>query len=246
MLSGQWEEATPVTRPDQSAADSESFIWSFIEPALNAMPFLPGLGNPVIRQAYGEAILHGVLSVEYLLGDPNTVSPSSYYINPVTRLRGPDVPALSETDQLLSIARNETTRAAAGVVIGPGVRSALVNLQSAGGSFNASPPTVYAGHVAPGPFAHSQGWIPLRGPGRDFWAVEIRANNYNGDRFGCHICGTFITGTKSGNWPLDHQPPVGLQIPGVAYRGLPICASCGLVRQGGTSQPFEVLRIRNR
>jgi RHS repeat-associated protein len=107
-------------------------------------------------------------------------------------------------------------------------------------------PTVFADKVGPGPFADPNGFITLRGPARDFTAAERRANNINGDLFGCHSCGTYHSGLINNAWVLDHQWPVALARPGSVFRGYPQCAACGLIRAGGTSQPFQLLRIKWR
>ena len=96
--------------------------------------------------------------------------------------------------------------------------------------------------TAPGPYA--EGWIPLPGPGRNWTTIQIKANNINGERYGCHTCGGGLPLTLRGNWVIDHQPPVALNPSGlIPYRGYPQCALCGLIRKGGTSQPYEILRI---
>jgi RHS repeat-associated protein len=108
-------------------------------------------------------------------------------------------------------------------------------------------PTVYAGKTAPGPYADADGWIPLRGPGRDWKNFEILANDLNGYTYGCHSCGAMTPGTLRGHWVIDHQPAVALNPSGlIPFRGYPQCAACGLIRRGGTSQPFEIIRIRWR
>lgn len=84
--------------------------------------------------------------------------------------------------------------------------------------------------IVPGQFARES--IPARGPERNFTAEEIRANNYNGTVSGCHICGTFEPGTRSGNHVLDHQQPTALNPPGRQQRLYPSCVNCS-ARQGG-------------
>jgi RHS repeat-associated protein len=102
-------------------------------------------------------------------------------------------------------------------------------------------PTVFGGSTVPGMYANESGWITLRSAERDFTIAERRANNINGDLFGCHTCGTFRSGLLFNHWVLDHQPPVGFRIPGITYRGYPQCASCGLIRSGYMSQPRQIL-----
>jgi len=112
-------------------------------------------------------------------------------------------------------------------------------------------PTVYAKNVGPGMYAnHVDGWIPLPGASRNFKRSMRLANNRNGDLYGCHSCGSYDPGLWRGrplkNWPIDHQMPISIQVVGVPFRGYPQCASCGLVGKGGTSQPYELLRMQRR
>ncbi len=86
----------------------------------------------------------------------------------------------------------------------------------------------------PGPFAG--GSIPARGPGRNFTAQERRDVNKLGNTFGCHSCGAEISGYRSGNWVLDHQPVSILlelsNMVGAPQVLLPQCRRCSC-RQGG-------------
>lgn len=84
--------------------------------------------------------------------------------------------------------------------------------------------------ILPGLFARES--IPARGPERDFTTSERSQNNYNGLTFGCHTCGTFNPGSRSGNFFCDHQTPSALNSLGRAQRVYPHCASCS-GRQGG-------------
>ena len=95
---------------------------------------------------------------------------------------------------------------------------------------------VYAGAVGPGKYAGES--ISLDGPGRNFTDAQREAINRIGV---CHTCGATVAKTRSGNFVIDHQPPISLS-PG-PYRGFPQCAACGLVSGGAASQPHEILRI---
>jgi hypothetical protein len=79
---------------------------------------------------------------------------------------------------------------------------------------------------------HAREYIPGRGPERNFTAEEVRNNNENMSKHGCHTCGTHDSGTRSGNAILDHQPPIALSSSGTSYRLYPQCLHCSL-RQGG-------------
>ena len=84
--------------------------------------------------------------------------------------------------------------------------------------------------IGPGPFAGDS--IPARGPERDYRSWEIEQNNQNGTIWGCHTCGTFNPGTRSGNYVLDHQPPTAWNPLGLPQRLFPQCTTCS-ARQGG-------------
>jgi len=84
--------------------------------------------------------------------------------------------------------------------------------------------------LSPGP--NGKDSIPARGPGRDFNPEERAQNNANGDKNGCHTCGTKEPGTKSGDWIPDHQPPSGLNESGGPQRLYPHCKDCSRT-QGG-------------
>jgi ribosomal protein S14 len=62
----------------------------------------------------------------------------------------------------------------------------------------------------------------------------------------CHSSGTRTSGLLNNGFVLDHQPAVRLAWPGAVFRGYPQCANCGLIRPGGTSQPFQVRKIVTR
>lgn len=84
--------------------------------------------------------------------------------------------------------------------------------------------------VGPGPYAVES--IPARGPGRSYRKYERNGTNRLGAKYGCHDCGTFDPGTKSGNYIPDHQPPNLVNVPGGAQRLYPHCKLCS-ARQGG-------------
>jgi RHS repeat-associated protein len=105
-------------------------------------------------------------------------------------------------------------------------------------------PKVFADKVAPGPYAN--GFIELPGPERNFSPAQHEAMNVIGARDGCHTCPSKEPLTKSGNWVIDHQPPVAFNKSGGPYRGYPQCALCGLIKRGGTSQPFQIRQIQRR
>jgi hypothetical protein len=83
--------------------------------------------------------------------------------------------------------------------------------------------------IGPGPFAGDS--FPARGPERDYRSWEIERNNQNGAIWGCHTCGTFNPGTRSGNYVLDHQQPTAWNPLGRPQRIYPQCLSCS-GRQG--------------
>lgn len=78
--------------------------------------------------------------------------------------------------------------------------------------------------IGPGPFAGQS--IPARGPDRNFMAAERREINCIWNETGCHTCGTFNPGTKSGNPVLDHQPPNKWNHLRQQQRLFPQCQTC--------------------
>ena len=76
--------------------------------------------------------------------------------------------------------------------------------------------------LAPGLFARES--IPL-GAGRNFTRTQRRLNTRYGRRYGCHTCGRKDPGTKTGNFYLDHQPPLAMRRSG-PWRGFPHCKWC--------------------
>jgi hypothetical protein len=83
--------------------------------------------------------------------------------------------------------------------------------------------------IGPGPFAGES--IPARGPGRDFTASERREINRILNQTGCHTCGTFNPGTRTGNAVPDHQVPTAWNPHNRPQRLYPQCLSCS-GRQG--------------
>jgi RHS repeat-associated protein len=76
----------------------------------------------------------------------------------------------------------------------------------------------------PGPFADES--IPARSSARDFNAQERSEGNRIFSETGCHTCGTFDSGTKSGNAVLDHQPVSALNFNNEPQRLYPQCLGC--------------------
>ena len=83
--------------------------------------------------------------------------------------------------------------------------------------------------ILPGLFARES--IPARGPERNFNLGERKQVNEIGSIFGCHTCGTFNSGIRSGNYFCDHQIPSALNQSGQSQRLFPQCMSCS-GRQG--------------
>ena len=81
--------------------------------------------------------------------------------------------------------------------------------------------------VGPGPFA-----VESIAAGPSVTAADRIELNRIFSEYGCHTCGTFEAGTKSGNPIADHQPPTALRALGSSARLFPQCVSCS-VRQGG-------------
>jgi hypothetical protein len=80
----------------------------------------------------------------------------------------------------------------------------------------------------PGPYARES--VPASGARPT--AAERREVDAIGRVSGCHWCGTFRPGTRSGRYIPDHQWPNALSPPNLAQRLYPHCASCSS-RQGG-------------
>jgi hypothetical protein len=81
--------------------------------------------------------------------------------------------------------------------------------------------------VGPGPYAN--GWIPAPVTNRRLSRAEQQEINRLGRKFGCHRCGTFNPGTRSGNFVGDHQMSKSLGRPTRIY---PHCIHCSS-SQGG-------------
>jgi len=89
--------------------------------------------------------------------------------------------------------------------------------------FYLSNPSQY-GIVAPGPYATES--IPARSSSRSFTQDERAAIDRIGRQYGCHSCGTKDSGTSSGHFVPDHQPPSHLFSPGSQQRLYPHCIHC--------------------
>jgi hypothetical protein len=87
----------------------------------------------------------------------------------------------------------------------------------------------------PGKFAGES--IPARSQARDFSASERADINRIGLTTGCHICGTKVPGTKSGNFVPDHITPSALNPQRMPQRLYPSCLHCSSV-QGGEIAAF--------
>jgi RHS repeat-associated protein len=85
--------------------------------------------------------------------------------------------------------------------------------------------------VGIGPYAKES--IPATGARIN--AAEQRAINKIGNESGCHTCGTSSSGTKSGNWVGDHQPPKALSPEG-PWKYYPQCLNCS------DEQGLEIMR----
>jgi hypothetical protein len=83
--------------------------------------------------------------------------------------------------------------------------------------------------VGPGPYAGEP--IPA-GPSATPTKEQQDQINAEGEKHGCHTCGTRDPGTKSGNWIGDHQPPTALNPPGNPQNYYPHCRNCSN-SQGG-------------
>jgi hypothetical protein len=88
------------------------------------------------------------------------------------------------------------------------------------------------GGIGPGPFAGES--IPARGPSRDFTVEERTRINSIGSETGCHTCGTHHSGTPSGNFVPDHQPPNALNSARQPQRLYPQCLGCSQGQGGWT------------
>src|SRR5579883_434331 len=101
------------------------------------------------------------------------------------------------------------------------------------------------GRIGVGPYASPNGGVPLSSPYGRGSAAERQQNNFNGQEFGCHTCGTKDSGTPSGNPVFDHQPQQSLNPPpGASAQAYPQCASCSSIQGGIVSWILHLLRIR--
>lgn len=88
----------------------------------------------------------------------------------------------------------------------------------------------------PGP--HAGGSIPARSQGRNWTQDEIDQTNDNGDLYGCHTCGTKVSGYPKGTWVKDHQPVSTFVDPNVEQHLLPQCKVCSGI-QGRTAAQMK-------
>ena len=65
---------------------------------------------------------------------------------------------------------------------------------------------------------------------------EYWENQTNGIAHGCHTCGARLSGTKSGEWIFDHQPPVSTVNGPYRGTGYPHCDKCRAKQGGMVSQ----------
>ena len=113
-------------------------------------------------------------------------------------------------------------------VYGTGIESEINRANNL--AFEAQARITELGRVGIGPGSFAEELLPARGPERDFVMWERREINRIGTSTGCHTCGTFDPGTRSGNFVIDHQLPTALQPLG--QRLYPQCLTCSQ-RQGG-------------
>ncbi|MFD3446720.1 DNRLRE domain-containing protein [Microbacteriaceae bacterium 4G12] len=84
--------------------------------------------------------------------------------------------------------------------------------------------------LRPGKYARVS--IPaVKGKSHNFSAQTRRAINRLGNKYGCHSCGAKRSGTKSGNYIPDHQPPNSIA-GNRKQRLYPHCSACSR-KQGG-------------
>jgi len=109
------------------------------------------------------------------------------------------------------------------------VEGQIQNLQAQAAQAQARAGELARVGIGPGPFAGES--LTARGPERDFMVIERREINRIGAETGCHTCGTFDPGTRSGNFVPDHEPPNALNPTGRSQRLFPQCSPCSS-RQG--------------
>ncbi|MBE7158990.1 MAG: hypothetical protein INR62_11255 [Rhodospirillales bacterium] len=90
---------------------------------------------------------------------------------------------------------------------------------------DAAPP----GILSPGPFARY--CIPA-GPSASPSTEQQFFINWLGNQYGCHTCGTRVSGLQSGNWIGDHLPITKLIVPGRQQYYFPQCQTHSR-QQGG-------------
>jgi hypothetical protein len=90
--------------------------------------------------------------------------------------------------------------------------------------------------VGPGPHAPADGGVPLSKPYGRPTKGEREAVAQQGEKTGCHTCGTKDFGTPSGKPVVDHQPPQALNPGGAPAKGLPQCAACSASQGGKIAQ----------
>lgn len=113
--------------------------------------------------------------------------------------------------------------------ISEGIEGAILSNQAAVRQAEARLLQLQGGGIGPGPFAKES--IPLSGAGR-LNAREQAEIDRIGRLFGCHTCGTTVSGMKGGHFIGDHQIPSAMNRFGAPQNGFPHCLSCSR-RQGG-------------
>jgi RHS repeat-associated protein len=98
-------------------------------------------------------------------------------------------------------------------------------------------PLVPAARTGIGIGPHAGESIAARSAARDFTAAERAAINRIGSRTGCHNCRRTTSGTRSGNFVPDHQPPTALNAAGQSQRLYPQCLSCS------NNQGLAIIRV---
>ena len=90
--------------------------------------------------------------------------------------------------------------------------------------------------IGAGPYAGEP--IPAGAQGPKATAAQRRRVQADFEKYGCHDCGTFDAGTKSGNAIPYHQKPTALVQPGEQQYFYPHCLACSL-EQGGRVRAFK-------
>lgn len=89
--------------------------------------------------------------------------------------------------------------------------------------------------LMPGPYAGKS--IIARGNGRNFTEAEREEIDSIGSTTGCHTCGAMSSGTVSGHFIPDHQPPNAISPVDEPQSLYPQCLACSR-RQGGQITTF--------